>query len=151
MRGYCGIGLDNPKFDINVGSVLRAAGNYEAAFVAATGRRYKKANTDTMRSYRHIPFINVDELKLIVPYDCVPVAVDLIEGATPLPDYKHPERAFYIFGAEDATLGYRVTDWCRDTIYIPTNRCMNLAATVNVVLYDRMAKMSQKTRSQESK
>jgi tRNA(Leu) C34 or U34 (ribose-2'-O)-methylase TrmL len=25
-------------------------------------------------------------------------------------------------------------------VYIPTTGCMNLAATVNVVLYDRMAK-----------
>lgn len=29
---------------------------------------------------------------------------------------------------------------CRDIIYVPTNGCMNLAATVNVILYDRMAK-----------
>lgn len=53
MRGYCGIGLDNPKTDINVGSVLRAAGIYGAAFVAATGGRFGKAPTDTMKHYRH--------------------------------------------------------------------------------------------------
>ena len=70
----------------------------------------------------------------------MPVAVDIIEGAIPLPEYKHPERAFYIFGAEDATLGKRVLGWCRDVVYIPSNGCMNLAATVNVVLYDRLAK-----------
>ena len=57
-----------------------------------------------------------------------------------LPEYQHPERAFYIFGAEDATLGARVLDRCRDRVFVPTVRCMNLAATVNVVLYDRMAK-----------
>src|SRR5690606_30290164 len=72
--------------------------------------------------------------------DCVPVAVDLLEGATPLCEYTHPERAFYIFGPEDGTLGKAVTSWCRDVVYIPTNYCMNLAATVNVVLYDRLAK-----------
>ena len=33
-----------------------------------------------------------------------------------------------------------VRGWCEETIYIPTEGCMNLAATVNVVLYDRMAK-----------
>ena len=71
-----------------------------------------------------------------------PVAVDILTNAIPLPGYTHPERAFYIFGAEDSTLGYSITSWCRDIIYIPTNRCMNLAATVNVVLYDRMAKLS---------
>ncbi|GAF89366.1 unnamed protein product, partial [marine sediment metagenome] len=32
------------------------------------------------------------------------------------------------------------TGWCKHTIYIPTAYCMNLSATVNVVLYDRMNK-----------
>lgn len=141
-RGYCGIGLDNPKTNINVGSALRAAGVYNSAFVAASGKRFGSAPTDTMKSYRHLPFLRVDDLHDIVPFDCVPVAVDLVEGATPLNEYKHPERAFYIFGAEDATLGNRVLSWCRDKVYIPTNGCMNLAATVNVVLYDRMVKQS---------
>lgn len=139
-RGYCGIGLDNPKCNINVGSVLRAAGVYGAAFVAATGGRWTGSKTDTMKDYRHMPFMRPNDLRDLLIYDCVPVAVDLIEGATPLPKYKHPERAFYIFGAEDATLGERVVSWCRDVVYIPTSRCMNLAATVNVVLYDRLAK-----------
>lgn len=90
--------------------------------------------------YRHLPLIRVDDLKDIIPYDCVPVAIELTDKAKPLHKYIHPERAFYIFGAEDNTLGERVLNWCRDIIYIPTNGCMNLAACVNVVLYDRMAK-----------
>ena len=85
-------------------------------------------------------FLHVDNLKSVIPFDFVPIAVDLIEGATSLIEYEHPQRAFYIFGAEDATLGTRITSWCRDIIYVPTNRCMNLAAAVNVILYDRMAK-----------
>lgn len=140
MRGYAAIGLDNPKTDINVGHVLRAAGVYNAAFVAATGKRYGKAKTDTMCSYRHLPMLRPRSLRDVIPYDCVPVAVDIVDGATPLPIYEHPERAFYIFGAEDATLGRRITSWCRDVVYIPMTGCMNLAATVNVVLYDRLAK-----------
>ncbi len=140
MRGYCGIGLDNPKTNLNVGSVLRAAGVYRAAFVAASGSRYKSEKTDTMKAYRHMPFMRPEDLFDVLPFDCVPVAVDIIDGAESLVDYKHPERAFYIFGAEDATLGARITDRCRDIIYIPTNGCMNLAATVNVVLYDRLMK-----------
>jgi tRNA(Leu) C34 or U34 (ribose-2'-O)-methylase TrmL len=95
-----------------------------------------------MKHYKHIPMINVEDLFDAIPFDCVPVAVDLVEGAVSLVNYKHPERAFYIFGAEDATLGKRILDRCRDVIYIPMDGCMNLAATVNVVLYDRMAKQT---------
>jgi len=139
-RGFAMIGLDNPKDNKNVGSVLRAAGCYNAAGVVTTAKRYSPASTDIMKFYRHKPLILVGDLFDAIPYDCVPVAVDLIDGATDIREYKHPERAFYIFGAEDATLGKRVTDKCRDIIYIPTERCMNLAATVNVVLYDRLMK-----------
>lgn len=145
MRGYAAIGCDNPKTPANMGSVLRAAGCYEAGLVVFAGPRpnklrIHKAVTDTQKAFRHIPTLWVDDLHSVIPQDCVPIAIDLIDGAKSLTEYKHPERAFYIFGAEDATLGKRITDWCRDTIYVPTHFCMNLAATVNVVLYDRLAK-----------
>jgi tRNA(Leu) C34 or U34 (ribose-2'-O)-methylase TrmL len=123
---------------------MRAVGVYGAAFLAASGHRSGVAATDTMKHVRHIPLLRPDSLRDVIPYDCVPVAVDLVEGAIPLDEYEHPERAFYIFGAEDATLGARVLDWCRDRVYIPTSGCMNLAATVNVVLYDRLAKERSK-------
>jgi len=140
MRGYSIIALDNPKTPANVGSAMRAVGIYGASALIYSGRRFKPGKTDTMKHYRHIPLIRSDDLHDVVPFDCVPVAVELIDGAIPLPKYRHPERAFYVFGAEDATLGKRVLSWCRDIVYIPTNGCMNLAATVNVILYDRMMK-----------
>ena len=138
-RGFAGVGLYSPQNESNIGSALRAVQIYNASFLAITGK-YKKAPTDTMCAYRHKPLFQVDSLKSIIPYDCIPVAVDLIEGAKPLPDYGHPERAFYIFGPENGTLDKSVTDWCRDTVCVPMNGCMNLAASVNVVLYDRMMK-----------
>ena len=132
-RGYAAIGLDNPKNVLNIGSVLRAAQAYDVAMVAMSGDRIKKSGiTDTGKAYRQLPFLRTDDILDIIPYDCVPVAVDIIPGAISLHKYIHPERAFYIFGPEDST--------CRDVIYIPTTICMNLAATVNVILYDRLAK-----------
>ncbi len=152
MRGFACIGLDNPKFIGNIGGVLRACNNYNASLIVISGQRFKKQCTDTTKAYRRIPLLQVENLKDAIPYDCVPVAVDLIEGARSLPEYTHPERAFYIFGAEDATLGERILSWCRDIVYIPTNRCINLAATVNVVLYDRLAKqLNMKGEKYESK
>ena len=139
-KGYACIGLNHPKYNSNIGSALRAVGVYKAAMLAISGGRYKKVSTDTMKQYRHCPLLQVDDLRSVIPYDCVPVAVDIIEGAVPLYDYVHPERAFYIFGPEDSTLGEKTLSFCRDVIYIPTERCMNLAATVNVVLYDRAFK-----------
>lgn len=129
-----------PKTASNIGSALRAAHCYGVGMVAHTGQRYRHAGTDTMKAYRHLPLVQTDDLRSIVPFDCIPVAVDLIEGARCLTQYTHPERAFYIFGPEDGTLGKGILDWCAHRVYVPTAFCMNLAATVNVVLYDRMAK-----------
>jgi len=140
VRGYSCIGLDNPKNDINVGAALRAAGIFGCSMIAASGQRYSHAPTDTMKSYKHLPLLHAEDLHDVIPYDCVPVAVELVDWAVPLPEYKHPERAFYVFGAEDNTLEERVLSWCRDVVYIPTSGCLNLAACVNVVLYDRMNK-----------
>lgn len=141
MRGYAAIGLDNPKCPANLGGVMRAAGCYGAAMVAISGQRMKKAPADVLKRWRTMPVIETGDLRLVIPYGCVPVAVDLVPGALSLAGYAHPERAFYIFGAEDATLDSRTLSWCRDVIYIPTAGCMNLAATANVVLYDRLVKM----------
>ncbi|MFT6102721.1 MAG: tRNA(Leu) C34 or U34 (ribose-2'-O)-methylase TrmL [Candidatus Endobugula sp.] len=142
-NSYTCIGLFNPKSPENVGSVMRAAGCYGVSSVFYTGTRYDHAKafyTDTQKIYETLPLIGVEELKDIVPFGCIPVAVELIDGAKTLTTYKHPPRAFYIFGPEDGTLKKEITDLCEDIVYIPTAGCMNLAATVNVVLYDRLAK-----------
>jgi len=139
-RGYAAIGLVQPKASVNVGGVLRAAGCFDVALIAVTGRRYKRAPTDTLAAYRHLPLLQVDDLRAVIPYDCVPVAVELSRGARSLVGYTHPRSAFYIFGPEDGSIPMSVQSWCRDVVYVPTTWCLNLAACVNVVLYDRMAK-----------
>ncbi|CUG05858.1 tRNA rRNA methyltransferase, putative [Bodo saltans] len=90
------------------------------------------------------------------------IAVDLISGATPLHKFVHeddnnsviapaatstpttpppqPLVVGYLFGPEDGTLSAEVLAECDDAVYIPTKGSMNLAATVNVLLYDRQAK-----------
>src|SRR5690349_4163576 len=78
---FAAIGLVNPKTPVNVGSVLRAAFCYDAAMVAISGQRGVSASTDTPAAYRHIPTLRVSDLHDVIPFDCIPVAVDLIDGA----------------------------------------------------------------------
>lgn len=145
MRGYVAIGLHRPKNLHNIGGVLRAAFNYDAALVAIAGDRSWSKNgihhpTNTIKAERHIPVIRGSELRDLIPFDCVPIAVDLVDDAIPLHSFQHPQRAFYVFGPEDGTLGAKVLNWCEYRVMIPTRNCMNLAACANVVLYDRQAK-----------
>jgi len=137
------VGLTNPKSPTNVGSAMRAAGCYQADAVYFTGRRYARAakfNTDTKDMNKNIPLMAVDSFLDDIPEGMKVVCVELVEGAISLPQYQHPDQAFYIFGPEDGTLSQDVIDSADDVVYIPTVGCMNLAATVNVLLYDRLAK-----------
>lgn len=149
MSGYASIGLHMPKDPANIGGVLRAAHCYGAQMVALSGERLSAkqicAATNTSKAERHIPVLRGSDLKSLIPYGAVPVAVDLVEGAWSLPDFVHPRSAFYVFGPEDGTLGKAVLDWCPFRVMVPTAYCMNLAATVNVILYDRLAKKMART------
>lgn len=141
MRGFAAIGLVRPKDVHNIGGVLRAAYCYDAAMVAIQGDRTPiRSHQDTQQAWRHIPVLRGDDLSALIPFDAVPVAVDLVDDAFELPAFQHPKRAFYLFGPEDGTLGKSTLDWCPQRVMVPTRVCMNLAAAVNVVLYDRMAK-----------
>ena len=139
MRGYSCIGLYYPQNKINVGSVMRAAYCFKCASVFIEGKKFEKSLSDTPQAYRHIPVIT-GIIKDLIPYDCVPIGVEIVSQARPLMNYVHPERALYIFGPENGFLGKKVLDYCRDVIYIPTQTCLNLANCVNIVLYDRLTK-----------
>lgn len=141
------IGLTNPKSPANVGAVMRAAGCFGVDSVLYTGQRYPRAarfNTDTKDVAQAIPLKGVACLVDSAAEGMAIVCVELAEGATPLPDFTHPDNALYIFGPEDGTLSQEVIDRADAVVYIPTCGCMNLAATVNVVLYDRLAKSEQR-------
>ncbi|WP_426359995.1 RNA methyltransferase [Pseudocolwellia sp. HL-MZ19] len=138
------IGLINPKSPTNVGAVMRAAGCYKANNVYYTGKRYENAakfNTDTKNVKDKIPLVAVEDITDAVPEHVKIVCVDLVEGSIPLPHFEHPENAIYIFGPEDGTIPQAIINKADAVVYIPTVGCMNLAATVNVLMYDRSVKL----------
>ena len=148
------IGLTNPKSPTNVGAVMRAAGCFNVDKVFFTGKRYEQAaqfnkgslKTDTKNAQNTIPLEKVNDFESVValrekisPATKI-VCVDLVEGAIALPHFHHPQQAFYIFGPEDGTIKQAMIDIADHVVYVPTEGCMNLAATVNVILYDRLSK-----------
>ncbi len=128
---------------------MRAAGNYRVDAVFYTGRRYPRAvelNPDIPKMSRsvsqNVPLSGVTCLMDNVPENMQIVCVEFAVNATPLPGYQHPDNAFYFFGPEDGTLSQDVIDRADAVVYVPTRGCMNLSATVNVLLYDRLIKSS---------
>jgi len=159
VNSHVTVGLTNPKSPSNVGAVMRAAGCYSVDQVFYTGQRYANAakyngnkhgrlkhNTDTKNAREKIPLLAINSFENVkkelknLPETTQVICVDLIEGAIPLPHFEHPEQAFYIFGPEDGTIAQSVIDSADSVVYVPTVGCMNLAASVNVLLYDRLAK-----------
>jgi len=140
------IALCNPKSPSNVGAVMRAAGCYGASAIYYDGERFERAQKyqqDTKNRNANIPLNKVDSfIDLKKKYDKI-VCVELVEGATALPLFEHPENALYVFGPEDSSISKNIVKHADHVVYIPTVGCMNLAATVNVLLYDRMAKQPQ--------
>jgi len=143
------IGLLNPKSPENVASAMRAAGNYQVNRVFYTGTRYARALgyregavNMSRKVSEGIPLSATDCLIDKIPEGVQLVCVEFAEGAASLPEFQHPEHAFYIFGPEDGSISQEIIDHADAVVYIPTVGCMNLAATVNVLLYDRLAKSS---------
>lgn len=143
------IGLFNPKSPENVSSVMRAAGNFAVDNVFYTGTRYPRAVklhpgmvNMSRKVSQNIPLTGVTNLIDNVPANMKIVCVEFAENAIPLPEYQHPDNAFYIFGPEDGSMTQDIIDRADAVVYVPTVSCMNLAATVNVVLYDRLMKSS---------
>lgn len=137
------IGLLDPKSPTNVGAVMRAAGCYQVDAVRYCGDRFDRAaryQTDTKGMLGRIPLVRSDDLLDGLPADMKVVCVELAEGATPLPGFVHPDHAIYLFGPEDGSLPQSLIDRADHVVYVPTTTCMNLAASVNVLLYDRLAK-----------
>jgi len=141
------LGLVNPKSPDNVGSVLRAAANYGVDKVFYTGDRYRRAierkarTVDMSRKVsKDVLLTQQDSLSDVVTKEMKIVCVEFALNAIPLPDYVHPENALYIFGPEDGSIDQAIIDKADDVVYVPTVGCMNLSASVNVLLYDRLCK-----------
>lgn len=146
------IALVDPKSPTNVGAVMRAAGCYQADQVRYSGIRFERAaryQTDTKDMLSKIPLLREDDLLANLPAGMKIVCVELAEGAAPLPQFVHPDQVIYVFGSEDGSIPQAMIDEADYVVYIPTVTCMNLAASVNVVLYDRLAKSSLKLEGDE--
>jgi len=154
VRGYACVALENPTDPVNVGHTLRAAMCFGAGMViiagAPPGLKMSHLHTDPGRAWRHIPSVQVDSVFDAFPHGCAAVGVEMTADALDLVSFAHPERACYIFGPENGSLSEETLARCEHVVKIPTNLSLNLAATVNVILYDRMAKTRRRRPETES-
>jgi tRNA(Leu) C34 or U34 (ribose-2'-O)-methylase TrmL len=143
------VALINPKYPHNVGAALRACSCWGVGQLWWTGDRVvldvprgeRLPREERMRGYRDVQMLPDDRVfDRFPPGSVTPVAVELRPDAESLVTFEHPEDALYVFGPEDGSLPKPVRLLCHRFVVIPTHHCLNLAAAVNVVLYDRRCK-----------
>lgn len=140
-RGFFAIGVWHPKTKVNIGTLIRTAHIYGASLCFTIGRRYRK-QASAVKLDRHIPVLHFDtteQWRQAMPANARLVAVEMSDEATPLAEYKHPERAIYLLGAEDHGLRADMMQGC-EIVQLPGERSVNVAVAGSIVLYDRWTK-----------
>lgn len=150
--------LMNPRYGHNVGNAMRACSLFGISHLWWTGERVtmelaerkvakgRLPREERMKGWKSVQLFNHER-----PFDffknITPVCLEIVPGSQSLETFEHPENAVYIFGPEDGSVPNAVKHLCHRFITIPTEQdiegrpmCLNLAAAVNVVLYDRQAK-----------
>lgn len=141
MRGFCGIGVENLKFDANLGTIWRSAYCLNASYIFVIGKKYKKQPSDVLCATKHIPlyeYKNNDHFLSSMPNNTKLIGVEISDKASSLFTFKHPQQAIYILGPEDGSLS--IQDKCDEVVFIPTKHCLNVASAATIVLYDRKSK-----------
>lgn len=142
----------NPKYPHNVGAAVRACSCFDSPLIVFTGSRvslepagkgkgYRLPREERMKGYKDVTLINDEYPFNRFSKDIIPVAVEVRANAELLPHFIHPENAIYVFGPEDGSIPQIYLKHCQRFLFIPSKHCLNLAAAINVVLYDRKSKL----------
>ncbi len=142
--------LETPKYGHNIGAAIRACSCWGVPKLWYTGDRSdweepsrkgaRIPREERMKGYAEVDWERDNFPLRRYKQPIVPIGVELRDNSESLVDFVHPENAVYIFGPEDGSLSKGMRAACHRFIVIPTHYCLNLAAAVNVVLFDRRVK-----------
>lgn len=144
-KGYFAIGVYEPKFEVNIGSLWRTAHIMGASMLFTVGARYQQQASDTPKSDKQIPLVHFDTIKQVIEAkqnDIPLLGIELSNNSYPLQTFRHPQSAWYLLGAEDRGIPAGVLDMCDRTLEISTKEpySLNVAVAGSIVIYDRVMK-----------
>lgn len=155
LERWCGIGIEQPKLEQNIGVLFRTAAAMGLAdFLFTIGEAYHKPHSDTIQSWKHMPcwcFNSFKDLFNHKPLGCEIVGIELDQEAEPIEQFVHANRAIYILGGEGVGLSQTTKQSCNRIVKLPSiGISMNTSAAGAVLLYDRYLKLSADQLQQES-
>lgn len=139
-RGFFEIGVYHTKTAENIGTLMRSAWQLGAAGVFTIGRRYRRQNSDTYHTFKHLPVRHhetFEEYVAALPFSCPIVGVEM--GGQGIADFTHPERVSYLLGAEDHGLPPEIVKRCHRIVSLPAVRApsFNVAVAGSLVMFHR--------------
>jgi tRNA(Leu) C34 or U34 (ribose-2'-O)-methylase TrmL len=145
-RGFFGIGIYQPKKDVNIGTLWRSAHILGASYIYTIGNKYHRQASDTTAAYKNIPLFeykDFEHFQKSIPRDTKLVAVELDEKAIPIEKFAHIERAVYLLGSERIGLPKEVLNGCDTIVQLPGEHCLNVSVCGSIIMYDRMMKLKK--------
>jgi tRNA G18 (ribose-2'-O)-methylase SpoU len=136
------IGIENPKFDSNLGILFRSAYQLGADGVFTVGERYKKHPADTYDTCKQIPYTYYESIKELFNQGEHFIFVAVEQNGECLTKFVHPEKCIYLLGSESIGLSDEIRFICDRVVTIPSCRqnSYNVAVAGSIILYDRLMK-----------
>ena len=142
--------VENPKYEHNLGSIVRACACFgisslywtgDRIDLASTGRKTRLPREERLAGYRSVTWerIRTSDFDRITQ-GRIPIAVEARTDFQSLVFFEHPSNPLYLFGPEDGGLSSALYSQAHAHVVIPTRYCVNLAAAVYITLYDAQAK-----------
>lgn len=134
--------LCQPKYETNVAGVVRAMACFCADDLYLLNKRYEPSSHKPREFRLYNPSIMEvrKPVSAAIERGLTPVCVELLEGAENMIAFEHPRDVLYVFGPENGEVPQVLRRLCHKFVQIPSLHCLNLAASVYVTLYDRLAK-----------
>jgi len=147
LRGFAGIGMEDPKYPENIGSVIRSAKCYGADFVFSTAQA--PSSRQAVGHQNHMPVFNNANIPTVTPENAEVVAVEYTDNSTALREFTHPERAVYVLGRENTGVSDATLEQSDRVVHFSSAWCENVATSGAIVLQDRLRKQLQQTEKHE--
>jgi tRNA G18 (ribose-2'-O)-methylase SpoU len=138
---------ENFAYDFNIATVVRNANAFVAKCLWIVGRKkFDRRGTCGTHKYEHIHNAeSIDEVLAHYPKHNV-VAIDNVESASPINDYRWHQRSIVIFGQEQIGVSNNSLARAADIVYIPqmgSTRSLNVGTASGIAMYDYMTKSNK--------
>lgn len=135
------VAIENWQHDLNIGTIVRAANAFNVQSVHIIGRRHwnRRGAMVTDRYMNIIQHQTVEEFAECMKGDNRQIiAIDIINGATPLSQAKLPERTVLVFGGEGPGLSEQMQQIAEKTVMIEqfgSTRSVNVGVAAGIAMY----------------